>query len=214
MSVKPVRMEEAARNASRRHIVPLSGGKDSTAMSIYLAQAYPDIEFEFVFCDTGAELPNHTNTSIAWNTFLDERSRGSRLLKCSISKPSPAEPLSTWFSMITSTGSFPVRGRAGAPGCSRSIPMRPTSAATRPSPTSRSAPTRIVKAISAAASRCCCPSSRISCPSIPSRTTGSVSPMCNGYSTTAAWDCRDTTSGAAAPVATSASISRSPNGRD
>ncbi len=57
MSVKPVRMEEAARNASRRHIVPLSGGKDSTAMSIYLAQAYPDIEFEFVFCDTGAELP-------------------------------------------------------------------------------------------------------------------------------------------------------------
>lgn len=57
MSIQPVRMEEACRDASRRHIVPLSGGKDSTALSIYLAQSYPHIEFEFVFCDTGAELP-------------------------------------------------------------------------------------------------------------------------------------------------------------
>ena len=57
MTIKPVRMEEAAVDVSRRHIVPLSGGKDSTAMSIYLAQTYPRLEFEFVFCDTGAELP-------------------------------------------------------------------------------------------------------------------------------------------------------------
>lgn len=57
MTVKPVNVTEACRDRSRRHIVPLSGGKDSTAMSIHLAQTYPEIEFEFVFCDTGAELP-------------------------------------------------------------------------------------------------------------------------------------------------------------
>ncbi|ACL55671.1 phosphoadenosine phosphosulfate reductase family protein [Methylobacterium nodulans] len=57
MTVTPAKMKEAAADASRRHIVPLSGGKDSTAMSIYLAQTYPNLEFEFVFCDTGAELP-------------------------------------------------------------------------------------------------------------------------------------------------------------
>jgi 3'-phosphoadenosine 5'-phosphosulfate sulfotransferase (PAPS reductase)/FAD synthetase len=57
MTIVPARMKEAAVDASRRHIVPLSGGKDSTALSIYLAQAYPALDFEFVFCDTGAELP-------------------------------------------------------------------------------------------------------------------------------------------------------------
>jgi hypothetical protein len=57
MTVTPARMEAAASDTSRRHIVPLSGGKDSTALSIYLSQAYPRLSFEFVFCDTGAELP-------------------------------------------------------------------------------------------------------------------------------------------------------------
>ena len=41
----------------RRHIVSLSGGKDSTALAIYLRTKYPQIPAEYVFCDTGAELP-------------------------------------------------------------------------------------------------------------------------------------------------------------
>jgi 3'-phosphoadenosine 5'-phosphosulfate sulfotransferase (PAPS reductase)/FAD synthetase len=49
--------EYAFRDALARHIVPLSGGKDSTALSIYLAQKYPHVPFEYVFSDTGAELP-------------------------------------------------------------------------------------------------------------------------------------------------------------
>jgi 3'-phosphoadenosine 5'-phosphosulfate sulfotransferase (PAPS reductase)/FAD synthetase len=57
MTVKPAKMHEAATDTTRRHIVPLSGGKDSTALSIYLSQAYGEIHLEFVFCDTGAELP-------------------------------------------------------------------------------------------------------------------------------------------------------------
>jgi len=40
-----------------RHIVMLSGGKDSTALAIHLREKYPDRDFEFVFCDTHKELP-------------------------------------------------------------------------------------------------------------------------------------------------------------
>jgi 3'-phosphoadenosine 5'-phosphosulfate sulfotransferase (PAPS reductase)/FAD synthetase len=49
--------EDAILDAAARHIVPLSGGKDSTALAIYLAQRHPEIPFEYVFSDTGAELP-------------------------------------------------------------------------------------------------------------------------------------------------------------
>lgn len=40
-----------------RHIVSISGGKDSAALAVYLRQAYPQIPAEYVFCDTGCELP-------------------------------------------------------------------------------------------------------------------------------------------------------------
>jgi 3'-phosphoadenosine 5'-phosphosulfate sulfotransferase (PAPS reductase)/FAD synthetase len=53
-------MQEVIRNLqdrNRRHIVNLSGGKDSTAMAIYIRQRYPQIPVEYVFCDTGCELP-------------------------------------------------------------------------------------------------------------------------------------------------------------
>lgn len=38
-----------------RHILSLSGGKDSTALAIYMRDRVPDMEY--VFCDTGKELP-------------------------------------------------------------------------------------------------------------------------------------------------------------
>lgn len=50
-------LHDAVRDSSRRHIVCISGGKDSTALAIFLKQAYPDVPFEYAFADTGAELP-------------------------------------------------------------------------------------------------------------------------------------------------------------
>lgn len=38
-----------------RHILGLSGGKDSTALAVYMRDRVP--EMEYFFCDTGAELP-------------------------------------------------------------------------------------------------------------------------------------------------------------
>ena len=44
-------------DSSLRHIVSVSGGKDSAALAIYMRQQYPQIPVEFVFCDTRCELP-------------------------------------------------------------------------------------------------------------------------------------------------------------
>ncbi len=40
-----------------RHILLLSGGKDSTALAIYMRDHHPELKMEYVFCDTHKELP-------------------------------------------------------------------------------------------------------------------------------------------------------------
>ena len=39
-----------------RHVLGLSGGKDSAALAIHMDKNYPDIEVEYFFTDTGYEL--------------------------------------------------------------------------------------------------------------------------------------------------------------
>jgi len=46
-----------AKDGKTRHIVSLSGGKDSTALALFMREHYPELPVEYVFCDTGAELP-------------------------------------------------------------------------------------------------------------------------------------------------------------
>ena len=53
----PTALQEAVQDRTRRHVVPLSGGKDSTALAVYMLDAHGDLPLEFVFTDTGAELP-------------------------------------------------------------------------------------------------------------------------------------------------------------
>lgn len=40
-----------------RNILLLSGGKDSTSLAIYMRDHHPEIDMEYVFCDTHKELP-------------------------------------------------------------------------------------------------------------------------------------------------------------
>lgn len=40
-----------------RHVCGISGGKDSSALAVYLREHCPDLDLEYFFCDTGAELP-------------------------------------------------------------------------------------------------------------------------------------------------------------
>ncbi len=39
-----------------RHVLGISGGKDSSALAIYLRNNYPDLKIEYYFADTGKEL--------------------------------------------------------------------------------------------------------------------------------------------------------------
>ncbi|GAB2769874.1 hypothetical protein GCM10027275_10500 [Rhabdobacter roseus] len=39
-----------------RHVLGISGGKDSAALAIYLFQKYPSLDVEYYTCDTGKEL--------------------------------------------------------------------------------------------------------------------------------------------------------------
>lgn len=39
-----------------RHVLGISGGKDSAALAIYLRKKYPELDIEYYTCDTGKEL--------------------------------------------------------------------------------------------------------------------------------------------------------------
>jgi 3'-phosphoadenosine 5'-phosphosulfate sulfotransferase (PAPS reductase)/FAD synthetase len=39
-----------------RHVLGISGGKDSAALAIYLFNKYPQLDIEYYTCDTGKEL--------------------------------------------------------------------------------------------------------------------------------------------------------------
>ena len=44
-------------NKKERHILALSGGKDSAALAVYMREKHPELELEYVFTDSGCELP-------------------------------------------------------------------------------------------------------------------------------------------------------------
>lgn len=42
---------------STRHVLGLSGGRDSAALAVFMRQRYPELDLEYFFTDTGKELP-------------------------------------------------------------------------------------------------------------------------------------------------------------
>lgn len=40
-----------------KHVLGLSGGKDSAALAVYMRQNYPELDIDYFFTDTGKELP-------------------------------------------------------------------------------------------------------------------------------------------------------------
>lgn len=43
--------------SEEKHVLGLSGGRDSAALAVYMRQNHPEIELEYFFTDTGKELP-------------------------------------------------------------------------------------------------------------------------------------------------------------
>lgn len=58
MTIKPFTLQDALADTTSRHVLGLSGGKDSAALAIYIKEKYPEIHsrMEYFSSDTGAEL--------------------------------------------------------------------------------------------------------------------------------------------------------------
>ena len=53
-----------------RHVLGISGGKDSSALAIYVSQKYPTLDIEYYTCDTGKELDETYELIEKLNSFL------------------------------------------------------------------------------------------------------------------------------------------------
>lgn len=57
-------------NVSERHVLGLSGGRDSAALAVYMRQNYPELDAEYFFTDTGKELPEVYEYLVKLEGFL------------------------------------------------------------------------------------------------------------------------------------------------
>ncbi|OUR79624.1 hypothetical protein A9Q83_04295 [Alphaproteobacteria bacterium 46_93_T64] len=57
-------------NGNVRHVLGLSGGRDSAALAVYMRQQYPELEIEYFFTDTGEELPEVYEYLVKLEGFL------------------------------------------------------------------------------------------------------------------------------------------------
>lgn len=96
---------EHANDSSIRHIVSISGGKDSTALAIYMLQKYPQLSVEYVFCDTECELPETYEYLERLEAFLGKKiSRLSAidLLNLNPAKQHNRNPFDIWLNEVYS----------------------------------------------------------------------------------------------------------------
>ena len=57
MNFKNLRMK-ISMSKKARHVLGLSGGKDSAALAVWMNNNYPDIDVEYYFTDTGYKPRN------------------------------------------------------------------------------------------------------------------------------------------------------------
>src|SRR5580704_1808494 len=50
-------MENSRPGHKERHVLGISGGKDSAALAVYMRQHFPSLSIDYFFTDTGKELP-------------------------------------------------------------------------------------------------------------------------------------------------------------
>ena len=59
-------------NGQARHVLGLSGGRDSAALAVYMRQNHPELEIDYFFTDTGKELPEVYEFLVKLEGFLGE----------------------------------------------------------------------------------------------------------------------------------------------
>jgi len=70
-----------------KHVLGISGGKDSAALAIYLKDKHPDLSVEYYTCDTGKELDETYELIKNLEVYL-----GQSVVKLEAAKDSPEDP--------------------------------------------------------------------------------------------------------------------------
>lgn len=56
--------------AQERHVLGLSGGRDSAALAVFMRESHPELEIDYFFTDTGKELPEVYEFLVKLEGFL------------------------------------------------------------------------------------------------------------------------------------------------
>ncbi|MFA6032243.1 MAG: phosphoadenosine phosphosulfate reductase family protein, partial [Myxococcota bacterium] len=96
--------------SGERHILGISGGRDSAALAVYMRQYHPKLPIEYFFTDTGKELPEVYE-------FLDKL---EGFLGKSIKRLNPDRDFDFWLSEY---GNFLPSPRTR--WCTRQLKLRP-----------------------------------------------------------------------------------------
>jgi len=73
-------------NKPLRHVMGISGGKDSAALAIYLRKNHPELDIEYYFCDTGKELKETYTLISNLENYL-----GKKVLRLEAAEDSPED---------------------------------------------------------------------------------------------------------------------------
>ena len=55
---------------TERHVLGLSGGRDSAALAVYMRENHPELDIDYFFTDTGKELPEVYEFLVKLEGFL------------------------------------------------------------------------------------------------------------------------------------------------
>lgn len=98
-----------------RHVLGISGGKDSAALAVYLRTRYPELDIEYYFMDTGKELDETYEFIDALEVFL-----GKKVERLRAASGSPVDPFDHY--LMTYGGYLPS---ASARWCTRKLKLEP-----------------------------------------------------------------------------------------
>lgn len=98
-----------------RHVLGISGGKDSAALAIYLNNLYPDLDIEYYFCDTGKELEETYNLINNLEVYL-----GKKIVRLEAASKSHKDPFDHYLQLY---GGFLPSARAR--WCTKKLKLEP-----------------------------------------------------------------------------------------
>ncbi len=109
-------------DGGHRHIVNVSGGKDSAALALFMQDRYPSLAVEYVFCDTGCELPETYQYLTRLEAVLGQKiARLNALDLLGIAKKPGRNPFDIWLHEVY--GGFLPSPRAR--WCTRVLKIKP-----------------------------------------------------------------------------------------